>query len=303
VPSAATAAKPSQGSTCRQIAALMDAAMQFVPRDRGEAVVRKWLTRRDIEQMSEERMLAMAADAMLLSADLLLSQPNLIGSTAFDRLARSRSGAPTAVKALIAVLCKARFRLLRVEGDTQLPEVSMRDVVSGHALRFIDAELPSLAIGTTLFVRVVMLGDELCCPAGAITPLDPAAFEVAREHAAAGAQGASASARWAEAVYGHVVRHGTLDVPGLNRPAEDADAEDEPFETDSPLSALASAWAALADGTPSASLLQHTRQLANLPSILDALEAAVSRRDARQEPMANRVRTPSAGVDGNYPAS
>ena len=31
--------------------------------------------RRDIEEMSEERMSAMAADAMLLSADLLLSQP------------------------------------------------------------------------------------------------------------------------------------------------------------------------------------------------------------------------------------
>ncbi len=232
-------------------------------------------------------MLAMAADAVLLSADLLLSQPAASGTTAFDRLARSRIGAPAAEVAAIAALRRARFRLLRLEGDAQAREVLLRDVVSGELLRVVGAELPPLAVGTVLFGRAVGLGNGLCCLPGAITPLDPEAFAVARGHAAAGAPGVTAGARWAEAVYGHVVRHGTLDVPGLNRPAGDMDGEDHLFESDDgTLFALAMAWAALAEGAPDAALLQRTRQLADLPSILDALAAAVLARDAREDAMA-----------------
>ena len=283
----AAAAKPSSQDACRQTAALLDSAMQFVPRDRGEAMVRKWLTRRDIEEMSEERLVAMAADAMLLSADLLLSQPAASGTTALDRLARSRANAPPAEATAIAALRKARFRLLRLERDAPVRELMVRDVVSGEEIRIVGAELPPLAAGTVLFGRVVMLGGGLCCLPGAITPLDPAAFAVARGHPAAGAHGVTADARWAEAVYGHVVRHGTLDVPGLNRPAGDFDSQDDLFETEGgPLLTLAIAWAALADGTPDASLLQRTRQLADLPTMLDALGAATSARDAREDGMA-----------------
>jgi hypothetical protein len=68
-------ARPSSAETCRRIAALLAAAMPFVARDRGEAMVRKWFGRCDIAVMSEERVVAMTADAMLLSADLLLSYP------------------------------------------------------------------------------------------------------------------------------------------------------------------------------------------------------------------------------------
>ena len=283
----AASATPSPQVVGRQIAALLASAMQFVARERGEATVRKWLARRDVEEMSEDRMLAMAADALLLSADLLLSQPAGSGTTAFDRLARSRAGASAAEAAAITALRHARFRLLRLEGDTQAREVLVRDVVSGEELRVVDTELPPLPGGTVLFGRVAMLGDGLCCLPGAITPLDPAAFAFARGHTAAGAPGVSAGARWAEAVYGHVVRHGTLDVPGLNRPTDFLDSEDDLFETEGgALFALALAWAALAEGPPDAALLQRTRQFADPPTILDALAAAVLARDAREEGMA-----------------
>jgi hypothetical protein len=283
MPRAATASKPPTQDACRQIAALLASAMQFVPRDRGEAMVRKWLTRRDVEEMSEDRLLAMAADAMLLSADLLLSQPAASGTTAFDRLARSRAGAPVMEAAAIAALRSARFRLLRLEGDAQAREVTLRDVVSGELLRIIGAELPPLAVGTALFGRVVILSDGLCCLPSAITPLDPAAFAVARGHAAAGASGM----RWAEAIYGHVVRHDTLDVPGLNRPTGNLDAEQNLFEAEGgALFGLAMAWAALAEQVPDATLLEQTRQLTDLPSILDALAGAVFARNARQDAMA-----------------
>jgi hypothetical protein len=66
--------------------------MPFVARDRGEMLARKWLSRRDIAAMSEARMVAMTADAMLLPADLLLSYAAGRGATALDRLARSHAG-------------------------------------------------------------------------------------------------------------------------------------------------------------------------------------------------------------------
>ena len=161
------------------------------------------------------------------------------------------------------------------------------DVISNQSLYVVGTDLPRLPAGTVLFGRAVMLDDGCCCLPGAITPLDAAAFAVARGHAAAGAASPAAGARWAEAVYGHVVQHGTLDVPGLNRPAQDREPEDDPFDGgDGELFLLAAAWAALADKAPDAGLLQHTRQRANLPTILDALGAAVSARDAGEEGMA-----------------
>jgi hypothetical protein len=177
--------------------------------------------------------------------------------------------------------------LLRLEGDMHTPEPLARDVISDEMLRIVGADLPSLASLTVLFGRVVMLGDGLCCLPGAITPLDTAAVALARGHADAGASDAAAGTRWAETVYGHVVQHGTLDVPGLNRPAGGSDSEDDLPETrGEALAALAMAWAALANRTPDAVLLQRTRQLVDLPSILDALDAATSARDASQGAMA-----------------
>ena len=62
-----------------------------------------------------------------------------------------------------------------------------------------------------------------------------------------------------------------------------------PRGSDDELLLLAAAWAALADQTPDADLLQHTRQCTNLPTILDALGAAVAARDARKAGMAQAL--------------
>lgn len=127
MPRAAVNTEPSLPETCRQIAVLLSSALSFVAPERGEAMVRKWLGRCDIDEMSEERMLAMTADAMLLSVDLLLSYPATSGTTALDRLARNRSGAWAAEATAIDALCKARFRLLRLEGElTQAGATGLR---------------------------------------------------------------------------------------------------------------------------------------------------------------------------------
>jgi hypothetical protein len=281
---AAAAASPLLDAS-RRIADLLDAALQYVSRDRCEAILRKWTPRHDIE--SEARMLEMAADGLLLSFDLALSQPAASGATAFDRLAKSRVGARAAEAAALAALRAGRFRLLRLEGDARAPEVLLRDVVSGESLRIVGAELPKLPVGTALFGRVALLGAGVGCMPGVTTPLDAAALAAARAHPAAGAPGAVAGARWAEAVYGHVVRHGTLNVPGLNRPAGDADAGSGPDDIEGgPLFGLAMAWAALAGGAPDAALLERTRKLTDPRCILDALAAAALARKARQDAMA-----------------
>ena len=148
MPRAANARRPSSDGTCGQIAALLAEAMPFVARDRGEAMVRKWLGRCDIAAMSKERLVAMTADAMLLSADLLLSYPAASGTTAFDRLARSRAGAHAPESTLIAALCQARFRLLRLEQS--IPEILARDLLTEEVLQISGADIPPLAAGTAL---------------------------------------------------------------------------------------------------------------------------------------------------------
>ena len=175
-------------ATCRQIVGLIASAGQFVPRDRGEAMIRKWFSRLDIDALGADRMVAVMADATLLAADLLLSYPTASGATAFDRLARSRAGAPAAEAALITALRQARFRLLRV-GDAQADAVTAHDVLAGDAVRIVGAALPWQAHGAVVFGRVVMLGDDRGCLPGPITPLDSPAFAVARGHSAAGALG------------------------------------------------------------------------------------------------------------------
>lgn len=274
----ATSASPLSS---QQVAALIVSAVRFLARDRGEAVVHKWLGRVDMRAMTQERLTARAADATLLAADLLMSYPSASGATAFDRLARDRTHASAAEQAAIAALRQARFRLLRLESSAHGPAARARDMLSDETLQILDADLPPAASGAVLFARVVMLGAGVCCLPGAITPLDPAGLAVARQHVAAGVPGLMAGARWAEAVYGHVVQHGAASVPGLN--GSIADEDDLSEFVDDEIYALAMAWAALADATPEADLLRRARQSADLPTILDVLAGAAAAREGRAE--------------------
>jgi hypothetical protein len=288
MPRAAAASKSSPHDAARRIDDLLILAITFVPRERGEAQIRKWLPRGQVMAMREDRLVAMTADAVRLAADLLLSQPSGSGANAFDRLARSQTQASAAHVAAIAALRAARFRLLRLDGDPRERPQTLRDVISGQALRLGGTTLPPIPAGTVLFSRVALLEDGFCCLAGAITPLDTAAAAFARGHAAAGAVAVAGNARWAEAVYGHVVRYGTLEVPGLNRPGG-GNRDDAAASDGGPLFGLVKAWETLGAAAPDAALLQRTRQLANLPTILDALIGAVLSRGAGETAMAGAI--------------
>jgi hypothetical protein len=283
MPRTAAHATGAPSVTYQQLTGLTVAAMQFVARDRGEALIRKWLGGREMAAMAESRLTSAATDALLLAADLSLSLPAASGATAFDRLAKSRGHAPAAEQVAMMALCRGRFRLLRLDGVAGSIGRAC-DAVSGETLQIVGADLPAGSSGAVVFSRAVMLSDWECCLPGAITPLDPSAFTVARNHPAAGALGATAQARWAEAVYEHVVRHGTAAVPGFDRPADGEEGvaelvDDEIYE-------LASAWAALADAAPGLELLQRSRFSTNLANVLDVLAGAIAAREQRSGTLA-----------------
>ena len=259
---------------------LLQAAIQFVSRPAGEALVRAFLPRLGAEGMPEHRRLCMMADAALLSADLMYSQPSVSGSTAIDRLARSR-GAPTPA---MTALRGAEFRLLRLEERAAGFETRASDAVSGGALRLVVADLGGLPAGALVFGRVVVLGDGVVTFCGSVTPLDEDAAAVALGHPAACRAGRQHH-RWAEDVYKHVVRHGTLDVPGLNRPMHGLDGDGGGTGgVSEPAMDLMMAWFMLEGETPDADLLVRTRQLADLGTIQILLRGVVAmRQDAQEE--------------------
>jgi hypothetical protein len=280
-------------AAAERLNALLDDAKTFIAPDRRRVVLAKWVPRHGPDELSQYRAIAMMADAILLAADLLPSQPSAGGSTAFDRLARARRGAPAREVAEIAALGRARFRLIGLDPENQDSDPSVvpaHDLLTGQRLRIAGLRLPPLLLDAPLFARVVMLADGLCCLVGAITPLDEAAHAAAYDHPSAGAVSVAGNARWAEAVYHHVVCHGTLDVPGLNRPREDfGDAETawlEDDEEDDEVLALALDWQALGDATPDEGLIARTRLFANMQDICEALLGALHERTSGQEPLA-----------------
>lgn len=275
---------PALNDLSRMLDELSNEAIRFIAHDKADALMHKWIARVPIDALSEDRMLAMMADTTLLATDLLASQPSASGGTAFDRMAKAMKR-PTALQAAALVaLARARYRLLLVQGASDLLVATMRDAVSGETVKVFDAELPKLPEGTPLFARCVPVGDDLVCLPGMVTPLDPAAFAVARGHAPAGAAGPAAGVRWAEAVYAHVVRHGTLDVPGVNRPREGVlEAEEEHGAiADDPHTQVLLDWVALGDAEPGADLLRRTRHMTEPSTIVSLLAAAAMARDVQR---------------------
>ncbi|MDD2878647.1 MAG: DUF2786 domain-containing protein [Acidiphilium sp.] len=256
------------------------AASDFIARDRGESTMQKWIPRKPDETMTETRMLAMMADAVLLAADLLVAQPSLTGTTAIDRLAR-RLGKLSAVDAAaMTALSQARFGLFSVLAFESSGDARLQDIMGGGLLAIERPDMPPIPTATALFARLVPTGERTGFLLGAITPLDPAALAVARSHPTAGAKSIAANARWAEAVYAHVVRHGTLDIPGLNRPSGDSFDDDEFPEIDPALLDLVDDWVALDGKAPDRDLLRETRRMAEMPMILQSLQIGVLTRRA-----------------------
>jgi len=92
--------------------------------------------------------------------------------------------------------------------------------------------------------------------------------------------------RCAEAVYRHVLRHGTLEIPGLNRPPEGG-GDDFPFGADeSELDAVAHRWAEAGGAQQDPADVQLVRIQADLGTILDMVASAAMARDQQRDALA-----------------
>ena len=117
----------------------------------------------------------------------------------------------------------------------------LHDLVTGEALPVLDESIGLEAVEVALVARLAPVGDGRYVWVGGTTPLDAAGLAVAQGFVRPGARGLLNPQRCAEAVYRHVLRDGTLEIPGLNRPPEgwDGGLDDKPGELD----LLALRWA------------------------------------------------------------
>ncbi len=267
----------------RCLAELAEEARQCTPLAKADAITRKWIAATDLDGASEFRMMCATVDATTMACELLMAQPSANGSTSFDRLAQRPTRRTAQQATALAALRASRFALLTITGDLPGGETEARDHFTGQAVRLACDNVPPGLAGTSVFGRLASLGDGLSVIVGVPTPLDTAALAVATGHVAARLSGAGAGARWADAIYTHVVRHGTLDIPGVNRPRDmDAFHNDEADEGDlgkaegDELVILARAWAALGGKPPGADLLQRSRQLCDPNAIASAVIGMVT---------------------------
>jgi len=130
---------------CEQIGVLAEEAMRFVPPGQAQAIFRKWIPREKPAGVTHERAAAMAADAVLLAAELLLMRPSPNGGTAFDRLARGLRGRGSAQDAAVRAMRDACFRLFRLETLTG-EEATARDLRTGEEMRLVCVDVPQEAV-------------------------------------------------------------------------------------------------------------------------------------------------------------
>lgn len=232
----------SSRTLCDRIAALTIEALRFVPPTRVAETVHRWLDHPN-GAPHERDPTALLAEAMSLATDLVLFAPSASGATAIDRLARRRKAANAEESLAIEALRRAQFRVTRVEAREAAGLVRLRDLISGELLEVVDKQIPTDAVGLRIAVRSGPLGDGRHALIGPITPLDDTACGVALGFRRPDGNGLSNPQRCAEAVYRHVLRHGGIEIRGLNAPSEDDAGPLDPEACD--LADIAQDWARL----------------------------------------------------------
>ena len=259
------------------VAGLLLDATSFVSPARVEETARGWLARAEPGQAVGSRDAALVADALAMATELALFTPSASGATAFERLARQRGSMAVDEAATLAALRRAQFRLLRVDGVSGEGVARLCDLASGEMLDVPDAGIPAGVVGVPIVGRLADFGDGRPMFVGVLTPLDPAGLAVATGFVRSGGRGLTNPLRCAEAIYRHVLRQGTLEIPGLNRPLDGEDVGLPDEEVDE-LDLLALRWA-----EPGAARepddVQFVRTQADLGTVLDILASAANTRD------------------------
>lgn len=269
-----------------RIGELSAEAVRFVPPDRVGELMNRFLDCPSSAQQGRDPVPGVA-QAMALATDIALFTPSASGATAIDRLARQRK--PTSADDVVAIeaLSQTQFRVARVEARESALMVRLKDLVTGALLPVYDEEIPANAAGLRIALRIGPLGIGRFIRIGPIIPIDDAACTVAFGFKRSGGNGLSNPQRCAEAVYRHVLRHGTLQIPGLNAPPDGFDAD--PLDPEAcELTDIAKDWARLEpDASPPAWTIQRVRDLTSVMSVVDALAATIVAREDRRERFAN----------------
>jgi hypothetical protein len=241
----------------------LDRAIEFVPETRRSQTARRWITPSHAETFaSEQDYHAFLSDIEYMIDDFLLSAPSASGSTAFDRMARVFRGSVQEARA-IAALRDARFRLFRTQGVTGGDIIGCADLLTGEAFRLFSPFLAAIETAYTVFGRLAEDNTGLVFHAGEITPLDDAAHAVATGPACPARFSRDKESRWVEAVYMHVVRNGTVEIPGLNAPSGEDRMDILLEDLSHPLLPIVSAWDSLGGAEPDAELIDLTRRMAD----------------------------------------
>ena len=268
------------------IAELCVEAMSFAARSKAEETAHQWLGRADLDP-DDPRSVDAVAEALLRALEIATFAPSFTGATAIDRLARRRKSADGEARTALEALKQASFRILRISSPERQGLHRVEDLATREAFSILADEIPAAAVGLSIAARLCPLPSGIFVIVGPLTPLDDGALEVAMGFARPG-RGLANPERCAAAVYRHVVRHGALQIPGLNVFPE---TDDDPslFELEgSELDLLAHEWARLAsESEPSADSVKAARSLTSLQSLLEALASSISARRGEKNRLAD----------------
>lgn len=228
------AKQPGIAGIRKGLDALLLAGTEFISPARMQELLRTLMAKAAEGPVEESKAFA---DAMLMAMDLALFTPSASGQTAFDRMARQRTGLAAEEAAALPVLRQAAFRVLEVV-EAGEDSSGLRDLASGEALTLAGFRMDAGLVGLKLAGRLAPVGGGMYLPVSLPTPLDDAAYAVAAGFIRPG-RGLLNPHRCAEAVYRHVMRHGTLWIAGLN----DLDEASLPEAADE-LDHIAQLWAA-----------------------------------------------------------
>lgn len=271
---AAFAGTTSEDELSARLLALTTEALSFVARDKVDKLIHQWLS--GVPWIVHDGHWAFA---LTLALELAMITPSLMGSTAFDRLARAMPrGRSENDLAGVALLRRSQPCLARLSGR------QFEDLSTFETKPLLLSPSVASAGDGVVFGRFAVTGDGSVIATGVLLPLDHDALAVVQRFLRPNGRGLANPVRCAEAVYRHVVRSGAV-------AADWREPEPQlPFDPErNPLDAFAAEWAAL-NREPGPEEIARAREFVGTMPLINALVSVIIARDAGAKRLAEAYR-------------